>query len=167
VGDVAKIRIHEKTIETVVQKYAKMVYKLAYARTGSKSDADDIFQEAFLRYIRYGKGFENDEHEKAWLIRVTINCCNDLYRNRSIRKEEVLFAESMIMNDSDQEVKDLLLALPEKYRTVLHLHYFEDMRISDIAELLELSDSAVKMQLSRARTMLKENIERGEENVQG
>ena len=163
----AKIRIHEKTIETVVQKYAKMVYKLAYARTGSKSDADDIFQEAFLRYIRYGKGFENDEHEKAWLIRVTINCCNDLYRNRSIRKEEVLFAESMIMNDSDQEVKDLLLALPEKYRTVLHLHYFEDMRISDIAELLELSDSAVKMQLSRARTMLKENIERGEENVQG
>jgi len=134
---VAKISIYEETMETVVEKYAKMIYKLAYARTGSKSDADDVFQEVFLRYIRYGKGFENDEHEKAWLIRVTINCCNDQYRHRSIRREEILFAESIIMNDSDQEVKDLLLALPEKYRTVLHLHYFEDMRVSDIAKLLE------------------------------
>lgn len=166
VGNVAKSRINEETIETVVNKYSRMIYKLAYARTGSKPDADDVFQEVFLRYVRNEKGFENEEHEKAWLIRVTINCSNDLYMKRSKRKEEPLFADAVIMNESDGEVRDYLETLPEKYRTVIHLYYYEDLKISEIAKHLELTESAVKMQLSRARTMLKENIERGGENVQ-
>lgn len=68
----------DNEIEETLNKYSLMVYRLAYFQTGTRHDADDIYQEVFLRLIKVNPSFESEEHRKAWLIRVTVNCCNSL-----------------------------------------------------------------------------------------
>ena len=138
------LRADDWTAEAL-EKYADMVYRLAYAQTRNRTDAHDIFQEVFIRLVKKGPGFESDEHMKAWLIRVTINRCRDLQRAGSVREytplEDLLHHPGQ-PDDGWQEGQPVLravLALPEKYRTVLCLYYIEGYTSEEIGKILSIS----------------------------
>ncbi len=149
-------------IENVIGYYSDMVYKLAYARTGTKHDADDIFQEVFLRYVRSSPDFKEEEHRKAWLIRVTINCSNNFWSTPwkkfvMVKGEELIFKETAY-EENLLDLDYVLQKLPPKYRDVIHLFYYEDMSLEEISCVLKRKNSTVRTQLTRARKMLKKYI---------
>lgn len=143
--------------ETVVAKHENRLYRTALAITGSVSDAEDIVQEAFLRAYEKAPEFESEEHEKAWLIRVTVNLCNSLWRS-PWHKRIVPLLDSYPASESDPEQHELLehvMALAPKYRTVIHLFYYEGYSIKGISEVTLQKESTVRSQLTRARQKLK------------
>lgn len=154
-----------EVINSIVDKYSDMVYRLAFARTRNKENADDIFQEVFLRYIRKQPKFENEEHEKAWFIRVTINCSKNVFNFlKRVNFEE--FDENISEESKPDEIMDEFLEmLPIDYRTVIHLFYYERISTADISKLLNKKESTVRMQLTRARRMLKDVMEEAKINV--
>jgi len=156
---------YDPMIERVINEYSDMVYKLAYARTKNKYDAEDILQEVFLRYIRRKPEFQGTEHEKAWFLRVTINCSKNLFASFTKNRTVSLIDNQMGITDEERVLGEFLVKLPVKYLTIIHLFYYEDLKILEIAELLNLKESTVKMQLTRARRLLKEYIEMEEQNV--
>jgi RNA polymerase sigma-70 factor (ECF subfamily) len=143
-------------IEAVVRKYAGMVYKLAVAQVHTISDADDIFQEVFLRYFRKAPRFETEEHQKAWLIRVTVNCSKKYWSSAWNRKVIPLDDELAAPDREDSGLQDALGRLSDKYRAVIHLFYYEGYPISDISKILKVKQSTVRTQLTRARAQLGE-----------
>ncbi|MBS7527827.1 sigma-70 family RNA polymerase sigma factor [Fusibacter paucivorans] len=149
----------DESAEAVIKCYSNMVYRLAFARTGTRHDADEIYQEVFLRYIKKQPVFENEDHRKAWLIKVTVNCSKKLWGSAWKRKivplEETLPFETKEAIDLYNELQQL----PTKYREVIHLYYYEDMSTEAIAESLERKSSTVRTQLTRARAMLKNILE--------
>ena len=156
---------YDPMIERVMTEYSDMVYRLAYARTKNKYDAEDVLQEVFLRYLRRKPEFEGSEHEKAWFLRVTINCSKNLFASFT-KNKTVSFLENLIgITDEEKVLGEFLVKLPVKYRTVIHLFYYEDLKISEISKLLDLKESTVKMQLTRARRLLKAYMEMEEQNV--
>ena len=139
-----------------VECYGTAVYRLAYAMTRSRHNADDIFQEVFLRDHRAAPAFASEEHRRAWLLRVTANCAKSLlaspWRRRMIPLEDV-YAYS----DPTESAVDMALArLPGKYRSVIHLFYYEGYRTEEIARILGRSPSTVRAQLTRARERLRD-----------
>lgn len=152
--------------EGMVARYGPAVYRLAFAQLRSKADADDVFQEVFLRYVEKAPEFQGPEHAKAWFLRVTVNCCRDVWRSpwhkRHVPLEEDLPFETREEWDLHQE----LLKLPAKYRTVLHLFYWEDLSCNEISQITGAKPTAVRQQLSRARSKMKEILEKeGVHNV--
>ncbi len=139
----------------VIKFYSNMVYRLAFARTGTKYDADEIFQEVFLRYIRKQPVFENEGHRKAWFIKVTVNCSKKLWGSAWKRKIVPLEETVLFETKEDIDLYNELQQLPAKYREVIHLFYYEDMSTEEIAEVLERKNSTVRTQLTRARALLK------------
>lgn len=142
-------------IDNVMENYADMVYRLALARTKNISDAEDVLQEVFLRLINKNPEFQSEEHRKAWLIRVTINCSNKIFSAAWFRKTVPLEEELKFETKEKSEVYYAVLELPQKYRTVIHLFYYEDMSIAQISSILSIKETTIKSQLSRARQMLK------------
>lgn len=153
--------------EDAVDRYGVLVYRLAAAQTRNFADAEDVFQEVFLRLVRNKKVFESDEHLKAWLIRVTINCSRSLWRT-AFRSREVPIAEKDLLAAEagipaeHSEVYDSVMRLPSKYRAVVHLYYYEDMSLQDIGNALNIGYSAAAKRLSRARMLLKQELTEGE-----
>lgn len=161
------------SFEQVMEFYMPMVYRIAFSRLGNRSDAEDITQDVFLRYFKADITFDTEEHRKAWLIRCTVNCTKTLvtsawFRHRA--SDEGL--ENMAESESETEFADTtadytdeverrtsvlnaVMQLPQKYRTVIHLFYFEDMSIAEISKALGDKESTIKSRLSRARDMLK------------
>ena len=146
------------TAEAVLGRYAAMVYRLAFARTGNRYDADDILQEVFLRYIRSKPAFAEEEHRKAWLIRTAINCSKSLLTSAWFRNTTPLDDTLLSEMKDHSEVYYAVLTLPVHYRTVVHLFYYEDYSVEDIARLLKSKPSTVKSQLHRARNLLREQL---------
>ena len=142
-------------LEDTIEKYSDMVYRLAFSQMKNKSDADDVFQEVFFRYVRKRPRFESEEHQKAWLIRVTVNCCKSMYSSAWRKRTIPLDTYMAYMPEEQRDFSRLLLKLPQKYLTVIHLHYYEDLSVDEIGKAIGKSPSAVKMRLSRARKMLK------------
>ena len=144
--------------DAAIINYSNMVYRLAFSYTRSKHDTEDIYQEVFLRYVRCNPEFENEEHRKAWLIRVTINCCKKLWA--SSWKRKVVPLEDTISFDMPEDtiLYDELKKLPPKYRMVIHLFYYEDFSIEQISNTLGIKQSTIRTQLTRARNILKENL---------
>lgn len=144
--------------ERVIRTYADMVYRLAYAHLRNPADADDVFQDVFLKYAEKAPAFASEEHRRAWLIRVTVNRCRSLYRSnwwkRLVPLEEAVTAA--VPAPADPELDEALAKLPAKYRTVIHLHYFENYGASEIAALTGQRASSVRAQLTRARRLLEE-----------
>lgn len=142
-----------------IEQWADMVYRLALARSGNTQDAEDIFQEVFERFFRSESKLTDDEHRKAWLISCTINRCKSLHTS-AWRKHIVPLetAAKIGIPDDDREVYAAVLSLPDKYRTVIHLHYYEDLSVADIARALQVAEGTVKSQLSRARNLLREEL---------
>ncbi len=147
-------------IQNALNKYSLMVYRLAYAQAGNRHDADDIYQEVFLRLIKANQTFESEEHRKAWLIRVTVNCCNSLWhsawrRNTVPLKEQADCAAPVWAEEEDSGIEDALRTISQKSRTIIHLFYYERMPVEQISRALKIPASTVRVQLSRARKKLK------------
>lgn len=143
-------------LEHVVRRYADTVYRLALAYMHNHADADDVFQDVFLKYAEKSPVFVSEEHRRAWLIRVTINRCRSHYRahwwKHILPLDEAVHTAAM--EDHDPELAEALARLPAKYRTVIHLHYFENYNTGEIAALTGQRASTVRAQLTRARQML-------------
>ena len=143
----------------VVERWGDMVYRLALARTASVPDAEDVFQEVFLRYFRHEERFHNDEYRKAWLIRCTVNRCKSLlaspWRRRIVPLET---AEEVGVEDDYREVYSAVLTLRRKYRAVIHLHYFEGLSVAEMAQTLDMPEGTIKSQLSRGRALLRDML---------
>lgn len=145
-------------------KYSDMVYRLAFARVKNKYDADDILQEVFLRFIKCKDNVENDEHLKALLIRITINCSKSMLTSSWFKRTEPL-SESLSVSDEYSDTLDVVMRLPQKYRTVIHMHYYMGYSVEEIAVILKSKPSTVKSWLHRARQKLKIYLEGDEVNV--
>ncbi|GFP75397.1 RNA polymerase sigma factor [Clostridium fungisolvens] len=143
--------------------YSDMLFKICMIYLGNKEDAEEAVQESFLKLIYKSPQFNNNEHEKAWLIRVTINICKDIlrsiWRKRVINLEDI---ERYYDSSKEIEIMEEIIRLPSKYKDVIYLYYFEDYSIKDISRILNISESAVKMRLKRGRDALKIELE-GEE----
>ncbi|MDO4608340.1 MAG: sigma-70 family RNA polymerase sigma factor [Clostridia bacterium] len=145
-------------------KYSDMVYRLAVARVKNKYDADDILQDVFLRFIKSKSKINNEEHAKALLIKITINCSKSLLTSSWFKRTEPL-SEGISVCDESRETLDAVLRLPLKYRTVIHLHYYCGYSVDEIAKILSTKPSTVKSQLYRAREKLKPMLKGDELNV--
>lgn len=145
-------------------KYSDMVYRLAVARVKNKYDADDILQDVFLRFIKIESKVNNEEHAKALLIKITINCSKSLLTSGWFKKTQPL-SETLSVSDQSLDTLDAVLRLPLKYRTVIHMHYYCGYSVDEIAKILSYKPSTVKSQLHRARQKLKISLEGDEVNV--
>ncbi len=168
-------RIQEK-LQQKIDSYSDMLFKIAYARTGNRADAEDIVQETFYQYFKTSREFDSEEYEKAWLIRVTLNGCRKMWRSSFHRRRsdvpdsEQLFPkegmeigerspeESFLDKERAREVLDAVWRLPVVYRDVIHLFYYEELSVKEIAEILERKVSTVTSQLTRGRELLKKSL---------
>ena len=148
-------------LDALFQTYGDMVYRLALVRTRSAADAEDVVQEVFLRCLRSNPSFQNAEHQKAWLIKVTVNCSKSLlgsaFRRHSVPEDAM---GELVSEDEapDSTVYDAVMKLPEKYRTAIHLYYYEEYSVKEIAAAMRTTESTVKSWLHRARGLLKEEL---------
>ena len=141
--------------EAVIRRYSDMVYRLAFARTGNRGDAEDLYQEVFLRYLTRAPAFTSEEHRKAWLLRVAVNCANRFHTAPWRKRTEPLSEALSVPAPEGEDLWEELRRLPERDRTVLHLYYYEDMTTEEIAKLLDRNPATVRSQLLRARAKLK------------
>ncbi len=156
----------KEMLEKIYRRHYLTVYRLALAKCGGRQEnANDIFGDVFLqlaKYLRKGNRFNDENHEKAWLIRVTLNCSKVILRTYGIFGENPE-EKGYYLPESSGEIYEAVMRLPEKYRVVIHLFYFEGYQIREIASLLRVNENTVKSRLSRARKMLKKNIEQERE----
>ena len=151
----------DQEVNRALDRYADTVRRLCMIHLKSYADTEDIFQTVFLKYALRTASFESDAHEKAWFIRVTINACKDLiksfFRSRSVSMEEIpeLPAD---MEEEHREVLEAVLSLPEKYRQVVYLHYYEGYTAPQIARILKRNVNTVYTLLTRSRQMLREKL---------
>lgn len=148
--------------EDVYYRYGDMVYRLALARCRKKSDAEDVLQEVFVRYIRYDPSFASAEHQKAWLVKATINCSNTWLRSlgkySAAELNENIASGELANSDTAGDVYAAVMRLPKNMRTAVHLYYYEGYRISEIAELTDSNDNTVKSWLRRAKEKLEKDL---------
>jgi RNA polymerase sigma-70 factor (ECF subfamily) len=153
----------EFAFETKYDLYADTLFRLSYSYMKNKEDAEDVVQDVFTKYF-CGLHFPmNPEQEKAWFLRVTINQCNDALRKKKYRLHEPLEnIQEMALNEEDDmgHLYNALGKISEKYKGVIILHYLEGYSVEEIADILKLSKSAVKMRLKRGREFLKEELEK-------
>ena len=148
--------------EDTLSRYGDAVYRLALARTGHVQDAEDVTQTVFLRYaevLEKGMKFEDQEHCKAWLLRVAINQSKNLFASAWFRHRAALTEEITFSQDSYREVYFAVQALPEKYRTVIHLYYYEGYTVKEIGALLGKKENTVKSLLKRGRERLRKEVQ--------
>lgn len=140
----------------IVARYGPSVYRLAFAQLRSRTDAEDIYQEVFLRYVDKHPQFESPDHAKAWFLRVTINCCKDLWRSPWQRLRVPLEEDLPFETSEEWGLHQQLKKLPKKYRAVLHLFYWEDLTTGQIAQVLGCKPATVRQRMTRARAMMKD-----------
>jgi len=150
------MRKGETDIKRILQTHGNALYRNACLLLGSPQDVQDILQEVLLRYLEKSPAFLSAEHEKAWLLRVTTNCCMDCLRFRKRHAYTDLESLKECLPEPEQkEQLEELYALPAKYKTVLLLHYFEGYSVTETAQILKISVSAAKKRLQRGREALK------------
>lgn len=144
----------ERTAQAQIARWGDMVWRLALARTRHIQDSEDVFQEVFARFFRHEEELESDQHRKAWLIRCTLNCTNTLLSARWRTNLPLEEAVTQCMAPEDRQIYSAVLALPQKYRTAIHLHYYEGYTVDEIAALTGARAGTVKSWLSRGREKL-------------
>lgn len=149
-------------LEYYFQKYYSLIFRVAFTQVKSHADAEDIMQEVFVKVLRYQPVFESDDHEKAWMIRTTLNLCRDFHKNKwnqatmgmeNIREEEKTYMKIPYLEQDD--TLWAVLSLEEKYSQPLYLFYYEDYAVKEIAEVLSVPENTVKTNLRRGREALK------------
>lgn len=149
--------------EDVYYRYSDMVYRLALARCRNKSDAEDVMQDVFVRYVRANPTFESAEHQRAWLIKTAVNCSNSRLKSAwrcrtSAFTDELLNGSVNPPSDAACDVYAAVLRLPIDQRTAVHLFYYEGYKVSEIASLTGTTESTVKSRLRRARIKLEDEL---------
>ena len=147
--------------QVLFETYRQNVYAAAFSVCKNAADAEDILQETFLQYHQTNKQFESERHIRAWLLRVALNRAKDVYRQKKRRRETALedYMETLTFPSPESgALFSAVMALPEHYRSVIHLFYYEDYTIDEIAKLLHLTQSNVKVRLNRGRGLLKETL---------
>ena len=152
-----------RRFEAAWEAHGGAVYRLALVYLGRTADAEDVTQEAFCRLLDRSPAFADGAHEKRWLLQVTANLCRDQLKSSWRRQTAALAEELPAEGPEEAGVWEAVLALPETYRGPIHLHYYEGYSVAEVAALLRLSPSAVKMRLKRGRELLK--LELGEEEL--
>ena len=147
--------------QVLFERYRQNVYAAAFSVCRNAADAEDVLQDTFLQYHKTNKDYKDEQHIRAWLLRVAMNRATDVYRKRKRRQEAPLddYAETLAFpSPAASTLFDTVMALPETYRSVIHVFYYEDYTVAEIAKLLHLSQSNVKTRLSRGRNLLKETL---------
>ena len=144
-----------------IDRYADLVRRVCMIHLKNHTDTEDIFQTVFLKYVTGTTEFESEEHEKAWFIRVTINACKDLlrsfFRSRTVSLDDLLEQPDQVPEDH-REVLEAVLALPDKYRDVVYLHYYEGYTAPEIGAILHKNPNTVYTLLTRARDELRKML---------
>lgn len=163
------MKISEKQFDYAYKEFAKELLYIAYGYTRNKEDSIDIMQNAYVALLESNITFESNEHIKYFLIRVTINESINFVKSYLHRK--VIRNNDFVMNfpetkkeELPYDLSEIVNTLPEKYKTIIILHYYDDMKIKDISNVLKISEPAVKKRLERARNLLKKIIERNYKN---
>ncbi len=154
----------DEYIHFILDKYSKSLIKIAFTYMKNIADAEDIVQEVYISLMRRGKGFESEEHEKAWLIRVTINQCKNRLKSAWFRKSVPLDEDISYMAEEESEVLAAVFELPANYRSVIHLFYYENYSMQEISKLLQKSPGTIGTWLSRGRKLLKTKLDGGFEH---
>ena len=149
------------SVDDAFQRYGDHVFSAAFSILQNQEDADDVVQDTFLRYITVKKEYESEEHIRAWLIRVAINRARDVRasfwrRNRTAWEDYMDTLE--FAEPADRTLFEIVMGLPEKYRVVIHLFYYEEYSVPEIAAILKLREGTVKSQLNRGRMLLKQTL---------
>ena len=147
----------EVEISNAIGRYADTVKRIAFMYLRNTHDVEDVFQTVFLKYALYVHIFQNEEHEKAWLIRVSINCCKDYMKSAWKKKVELSDEKVGLISTIADEHKDVMQAVRElepKYRDVVYLHYYEGYKASEIAKIIGKRENTVYSILARARDKL-------------
>lgn len=157
----------KERLEQIFRDYYQLIYRVAFSQVKNHADAEDITQEVFLKIIRHDMRYQSMEHERAWIVRVTVNLCRDLLKSKwhrtSVSMEDVSEAQRGSCENFTEIQDDMMwavLQLPEKYRNCLYLFYYEDYSIKEIAQSLEMPENTVKTNLKRGRQALKEFLEK-------
>ena len=137
--------------------YGPMVYRLAMVYLGCSADAEDVTQEAFIRLLYHAPAFADAEHEKRWLLRVTVNLCRN--QLKGFWRKRAVTLDLDIEDPESLGVLETIVELPEKYKAPILLHYCEGYSVAEVGEILRLGQSAVKMRLKRGRELLKLELE--------
>ncbi len=148
-------------LNRVMDAYGDMVRRICFVHLKNRHDTEDVFQNVYMKYLLHEDSFASAEHEKAWFARVTINACTDWLRYLSRRKWvslEVVDEERESLDDSSVEILEIVLKLPEKYRNVIYLYYYEEYSAAEIAEILGKKENTVYTWLSRARDILRDRL---------
>jgi len=149
-------------VKKIIDTYGNMLFRLCLVTLGNASDAEDAVQETLIRYLQKAPDFAGEEHEKSWLMKVAVNICRDMLRFRNRHPlADIDEMKEYTKDTSDSGVFEALMTLPDKYRTVLALYYVEEYKIREIAKIMEITASAVKMRLQKGRRLLEEAYRRG------
>ncbi len=151
----------DEYIHYILEKYSKSLIKIAFTYMKNIADAEDIVQEVYISLMRRGKDFDSEEHEKAWLIRVTINQCKNRLKSAWYRKSVPLDEDISYLPEEESEVLAAVFELPVKYRSVIHLFYYENYSMQEISKLLRKSPGTIGTWLSRGRKLLKNKLDGG------
>lgn len=180
----AKTDTDDRELQLKIDRYGDMLFRLSYLRLQNRQDAEDVVQEVFYRYLSRQKSFESPEHEKAWFLKVTLNACGKVWRSawkrhqsswqpgdadsaegwsRGVESGEDFSGpeEHLIRREEKRRLLEKVLALPEKYRDVIHLFYYEDLSVKEIARITGRRESTVTSQLTRGREILRRSLKEG------
>jgi RNA polymerase sigma-70 factor (ECF subfamily) len=152
---------NEQEVNRAIERYSDTIRRLCMIYLKNYADTEDIFQTVFLKYVLSSVLFESEEHEKAWFIRVTINACKDLlksfFRSRTISLDQVMEQTADLPPDH-RDVWDAVCSLPQKYRDVVYLHYFEEYTAPQISHILGKNVNTIYTLLTRSKKMLREKL---------
>lgn len=151
----------EREMAEAIQRYGDTVRRLCMVHLKNYADTEDIFQTVFLKYALSSVIFESEEHQKAWVIRVTINACKDLlksfFHSRVVSVQQLPEMTTSIPSEH-REVLDAVLSLPKKYKDVVYLHYYEGYTAPQIGTILGKKTNTVYTLLTRAKQLLREKL---------
>ena len=152
----------EEEANRAVDLYGDTVRRICMIHLKNKADTEDIFQNVFLKYVLRTAPFDSPEHEKAWIIRVTVNACRDLvksfFRSRTVSLDQ-LIEKPQDMPEDHSDILEAVLELPARFRDVVYLHYYEGYSAPEIGRILKKNPNTVYTLLARARQLLKTRLE--------
>jgi len=153
--------VMQQSIDEIYVRHVDMLYRVCFSYMKNSTDAEDIVSDVFVKLIKRGLNFQSVEHEKAWLIRVAINLCKDnlkhWWRNKAnIDDYHDLESENQFTQD---ETLKIVMQLPERYKAVIYLHYYEGYTSQEIAGILKKPRSTVLYHLHMARKLMKEVLD--------
>ena len=164
--------VDKENLQEKINEYSDMLYRIAFLQLRNNQDAEDVVQETFYQFIKNKKEFETPEHEKAWLIKVTLNGCRRIWRSAWYRHIDVMpdgeiaadketdggMENDILLRERNREIMAAVMKLPRKYREVIHLFYYQQMSVKEISLVTERKESTVTSQLTRGRELLRKNL---------